>query len=180
MPGMQKNESRCADRADHPGTDAEEARRGRAGLLRPAGHQQRADRGDQRPARAPARISSRLPQPDERHRQIVARVPRLQTATTPWIVKSRLWGATRISVKSTLARERIGPRSTAKGESGNVTIPIAKGGSKPRADCRPGFREDCTTRAETVRWMGTHTERATGLGCPPQGKIRVRLTYPKF
>ena len=52
-----------AHRAPHARADAEEARRGRPGVLRPARHQQRPDRGNERPARAPARLRPRLPQP---------------------------------------------------------------------------------------------------------------------
>ncbi len=68
--------------ARHPGPDAEEARRRRAGLLRPTRHQQRTDRGDQRQARTPPRLSPRVPQPHQLHRQITARVRRVQTAAT--------------------------------------------------------------------------------------------------
>ena len=69
--------------------DAEEARRRRPGLLRPAQHLQRAHRGDQRQARAPARLGAGVPQPDQLHRQIPARDRRVQTPTTPWIRMSR-------------------------------------------------------------------------------------------
>ena len=51
------------------------------GLLPPP-HQQRTDRGHQRTTRAPARLRPRLPEPDEIHRQIAARVQRLQTGPT--------------------------------------------------------------------------------------------------
>ena len=70
------------------GPDAEEASRRRAGLLRPARHQQRTHRSDQRPPRAPARLRPRLPQPHQLHRPIPARDRRIQTPTTPSIVKS--------------------------------------------------------------------------------------------
>jgi transposase len=56
----------------------------------PARYEQRADRGDQRTTRAPPRPGTRIPQPHQLHRQITARVRRLQTPTTPSIVKSRL------------------------------------------------------------------------------------------
>jgi len=46
---------------------------------------------DQRPTRTPPRLSPRLPQPHQLHRQIIARDRRLQTPTTPRIVKSRFW-----------------------------------------------------------------------------------------
>jgi transposase len=61
-----------------------------ARILRPARHQQRTNRGDQRPPRTPARLRARLPQPHQLHRQIPARDRRLQTATTPSIAMSRL------------------------------------------------------------------------------------------
>ena len=38
--------------------------------------------------RAPPRLGTRIPQPHQLHRQITARVRRLQTPTTPSIVKS--------------------------------------------------------------------------------------------
>ncbi|SCQ45634.1 Putative transposase [Propionibacterium freudenreichii] len=41
--------------------------------------------GDQRQARAPARLGAGVPQPDQLHRQIPARDRRVQTPTTPWI-----------------------------------------------------------------------------------------------
>lgn len=78
-------------RPQGPGRDhqarqnAEEARRRRPGLLRPAQHLHRAHRGDQRQARAPARLGTGVPQPDHLHRQIPARDRRVQTPTTPWI-----------------------------------------------------------------------------------------------
>ena len=75
-------------RDHHPRADPEEARRRRPGLLRPTRHQQRTDRGDQRPPRTPPRLRPRLPQPDELHRQITTRDRRLPTPTTPSIVKS--------------------------------------------------------------------------------------------
>ena len=52
------------------GPDAEEARRRRARLLRPARHQQRPDRGDQRTTRTPPRLRPRVPQPHQLHRPI--------------------------------------------------------------------------------------------------------------
>ena len=45
------------ERARHAGSDVEEARGRRAGLLRQTRHQQRPDRGDQRQARTPPRLS---------------------------------------------------------------------------------------------------------------------------
>ena len=70
--------------------DAEEARRRRPGLLRPAQHLQRAHRDDQRQARAPARLGTGVRQPDQLHRQIPARDRRVQTPTTPWIRMSHI------------------------------------------------------------------------------------------
>jgi len=51
-------------------------------------HQQRPDRGDQRAPRTPARLGSRLAQPHQLHRKISAGNRRLQTPTTPSIMKS--------------------------------------------------------------------------------------------
>ena len=77
-------------RGHHPGPDPDQASRRRTRLLRQARHIQRPHRGHQRPTRAPTRISARLPQPHQLHRQIAARVRRIQTpAPTPSIVKSR-------------------------------------------------------------------------------------------
>ena len=82
--------SRPADRADHPRPNPETSRRRRAGLLRPAGHQQRTDRGDQRPPRTPARHRPRIPQPDQLHHPRTTRHRRLQTPNTPSSAMSRL------------------------------------------------------------------------------------------
>ena len=71
------------------GRTLKQASRRRPGLLRPARHQQRPDRGDQRPPRTPPRLRPRLPQPHQLHRPIPARDRRIQTPTTPSIVKSR-------------------------------------------------------------------------------------------
>ncbi len=57
------------------------------GLLRPPGHQQRPDRGHQRPLGAPTRLRPRLPQPHQLHRAISPGDRRLQTPTTPRNVK---------------------------------------------------------------------------------------------
>lgn len=65
------------ERGRQAGSDAEEARRRRAGPLRPARHVQRTHRGDQRQARTPPRLSPRVPQPHQLHRQIPARVRRV-------------------------------------------------------------------------------------------------------
>ncbi|AWY94967.1 Hipothetical protein [Propionibacterium freudenreichii] len=46
--------------------------------------------GDQRQARAPARLGAGVPQPDQLHRQIPARDRRVQTPTTPWIRMSQI------------------------------------------------------------------------------------------
>ena len=70
------------------GRTLEQARRRRARLLRPARHLQRTNRGDQRPTRTPPRLRPRLPQPHQLHRPITTRNRRLQTPTTPSIVKS--------------------------------------------------------------------------------------------
>ena len=89
---IEAGQRRCpgrAHRAPSPRPDPETARRRHLGLLRPARHQQRPDRGDQRPARTPPRLRPRVPQPHQLHRQMPARDRRIQTPTTPWIVKSR-------------------------------------------------------------------------------------------
>jgi len=77
-----------AHRAGHPRPDPEAQGRRRPGLLRPARHQQRPDRGDQRQARTPPRQRPRVPQPHQLHRQIPPRDRRVQTTATPCIVKS--------------------------------------------------------------------------------------------
>ena len=81
---------KAAAGADHPRTDTEEARRRRPGLLRPARHLQRAHRSDQRPPRTPPRIRPRIPQPHQLHRPITTGNRRIQTPTTPQIMKSRI------------------------------------------------------------------------------------------
>ena len=86
----QPRRPRRADRARHARPHPEAASRRRAGLLRPARHQQRPDRGDQRPPRTPPRLRPRLPQPHQLHRPITPRDRRIQTPTTPSIVKSPL------------------------------------------------------------------------------------------
>ena len=77
------------ERGRHPRPDPEQAGRRRARLLRPPRHQQRAHGSHQRPTRAPPRLRPRVPQPHQLHRPITARDRRLQTPTTPPIVKSR-------------------------------------------------------------------------------------------
>ena len=81
----------AADRADHLGPHAHQAGRRRAGLLRPARSQQRTHRGDQRPARTPPRLRPRLPQPHQLRRPMPTRSRRIQTPTTPSILKSPLF-----------------------------------------------------------------------------------------
>jgi len=77
-----------ARRAAPPRPDLGQASRRRAGVLRPARHQQRAHRSHQRPAGTPARFRPRFPEPHPLHRQIPTRDRRVQTPTTPWIVMS--------------------------------------------------------------------------------------------
>ena len=72
-----------------PRPDTQEESRRHPRLLRPTRHQQRAHRSHQRTTRAPARLRTRIPQPHQLHRQIPARDRRIQTATTPSIVKRR-------------------------------------------------------------------------------------------
>jgi transposase len=76
--------------------DPQTASRRRAGLLRPARHLQRADRGDQRPPRTPPRLSPRLPQPHQLHREIASGDRRVQAPTTPWNMKSRIGDCRRL------------------------------------------------------------------------------------
>ena len=97
-------------RAHHPRPDPEEARRRRPGLLRPPRHQQRPDRGDQRPPRTPPRLRPRLPQPHQLHRQMPARDRRLQTPTTPSIVKSPDWSQSMLRSCCNSRSDRGGPR----------------------------------------------------------------------
>ena len=86
----QRRRSQAAAGAHHPWTDTEETRRRRPGLLRPTRHLQRADRSDQRPPRTPPRIRPRLSQPHQLHRPITTGNRRIQTPTTPSIMKSPL------------------------------------------------------------------------------------------
>lgn len=79
----------CADRATAPGSHARQAGPRHPGLLRFARHLERADRGDQRPPGAPARLRARLPQPQQLHRPQPARGRRIQTAPTLSIAMSR-------------------------------------------------------------------------------------------
>ncbi len=85
----QHRRTQSAGRDHQARPNPEQARCRRARVLRPSRHQQRTDRGDQRPPRAPARFRARVPQPHQLHRTITARDRRIQTATTPSIVKSR-------------------------------------------------------------------------------------------
>ena len=49
--------------------------------FRPTRHQQRPDRGHQRPTRTPPRQRTRVPEPDQLHRQVPARDRRLQASS---------------------------------------------------------------------------------------------------
>ena len=116
------------------GRTLKQARRRRAGLLRPARHQQRTDRGDQRPTRTPPRLRPRLPQPHQLHRPITARDRRLQTPTTPSIVKSR---------------ETAPARSSRRHRSPRLAAPSAAGG-RPRPPAATG-RSEWTCESWWVR-----------------------------
>ena len=85
----QQRRPEAAHRTDHPRPHPQAPRSRRAGLLRPAGHQQRTDRGDQRPSGAPARVRSGLSEPDQLRRQIAAGDRRVQARPTPSIAMSR-------------------------------------------------------------------------------------------
>lgn len=89
-----------------PGQDLEEAGRGRPGLLRSTRDIQRADRGDQRPARAPARDRTGLPQHRQLHRPLPARSRRLQTGATPSSAMSRSWCLT-VAVRTTSSEPTV-------------------------------------------------------------------------
>ena len=89
--GRRPDQRRRADRAGrdrHARADPDQARSRRAGLLRTAQHVERTDRVHQRPPRTPPRLRTRLPQPHQLHRPIPPRDRRIQTPTTPSIVKS--------------------------------------------------------------------------------------------
>ena len=90
------------------------------------GTSQRTDRGDQRPPRAPTRLRPRVPQPHQLHRQIPARDRRLQTPTTPSIVKS--------------------PKRPARGRRGRGTPPPP--GETPRGGLQalPATQRPCPER----------------------------------
>ncbi len=60
------------------------------GLLRPPPHQQWPYRSDQRPPRTPTRIRTRIQKPHQLHHLSTPRNRRIQTPTTPPIMKSRL------------------------------------------------------------------------------------------
>ena len=77
-----------SDRAHHAGQDTQTPSRGHPGLLRSSPHQQRSYRSDQRPPRTPTRIRTRIPQPHQLHHPSTPRNRRIQTPTTPPIMKS--------------------------------------------------------------------------------------------
>ena len=63
--------------------------RGHPGLLRPPPHQQWPHRSHQRPPRTLTRLCPRIPQPHQLHHPLPPRNRRIQTPTTPSIMKSR-------------------------------------------------------------------------------------------
>jgi hypothetical protein len=63
---------------------------GRRPVPRGGGHHQRTDRGDQRTTRTPPRLRPRVQEPDQLHRPVAPGDRRVQTPTTPSIVKSPL------------------------------------------------------------------------------------------
>ena len=90
------------------GRTLEAARRRHPRVLRPARHQQRAYRGDQRTARAPPRLRPGLPEPHELHRAESARSRRIQTPPTPSNAMSLHKGAV-IWLWSALVNVTAGP-----------------------------------------------------------------------
>ena len=59
------------------------------GLLRPPPHHRRSHRSHQRTPRTPTRIRTRVPKPPQLHHPLPPRNRRIQTPTTPSIMKSR-------------------------------------------------------------------------------------------
>ena len=58
------------------------------GLLRPPPHHRRSHRSHQRPLRTPTRLRTRIPKPHQLHHPSTPRNRRIQTPTTPPIMKS--------------------------------------------------------------------------------------------
>ena len=77
-----------SDRAHHAGQNAQTQSRRHLGLLRSSPHQQRSYRSHQRPPRTPTRIRTRIPKPQPLHHPSTPRNRRIQTPTTPSIMKS--------------------------------------------------------------------------------------------
>ena len=129
----QPRRPRRARRAHHARPDPEEARRRRPGLLRPARHQQRTDRGDQRPTRTPPRLRPRVPQPHQLHRQITARDRRLQTPTTPSspVPRSPASGSSACASQRTHLRASKTPSSGRSGPSWTVVEASTLGMRRP-------------------------------------------------
>ena len=73
----------------HTRKNAQTPRRGHPGLLRPPPHQQWPHRSDQRPPRTPTQIRTRIPKPHPLHHPNTPQNRRIQTPTTPPIMKSR-------------------------------------------------------------------------------------------
>ena len=73
----------------HTRKNAQTPRRGHPGLLRPPPHQQWPHRSDHRPPRTPTQIRTRIPKPHPLHHPNTPQNRRIQTPTTPPIMKSR-------------------------------------------------------------------------------------------
>ena len=77
-----------SDRAHHAGQDTQTPSRGHPGLLRSSPHQQWPYRSHQRTPRTPTRTRTRIPKPHPLHHPLPPRNRRIQTPTTPPIIKS--------------------------------------------------------------------------------------------
>ena len=78
------------DRAHHATQDTQTPIQGHPGLLRPPPHQQWPHRSHQRTPRTPTQIRTRIQKPLPLHLPCTPRNRRIQTRTTPSIMKSRI------------------------------------------------------------------------------------------
>ena len=78
-------------RTHHAGQDTQTPSHRHPGLLRSPPHKQRSYRSDQRAPRTPTRLRPRVPQPHQLHHPLPPRNRRIQTPTTPPIMKSPFW-----------------------------------------------------------------------------------------
>ena len=79
------------DRTHHTGKDTQTPSRRHPGLLRSSPHHRRSYRSDQRTPRTPTRLRPRIPKPHPLHHPSTPRNRRIQTPTTPSIMKSLFW-----------------------------------------------------------------------------------------